>query len=497
MSSIAIIGAGMGGLVAALLLASAGCAVDVFEAQATPGGKLRELAVGSARIDAGPTVFTLKPVFDSIFTEAGARFDDHVATTRLDVLARHAWEDGSRFDLTGDVARNAAAVSAFAGPQAAAGYEAFAARAAKIFALLDDPFMQAPQPGLAGLIMRGGPALAGISPFASLWEALGKYFPDLRLRQLFARYATYCGSSPFVAPATLMLIAEAERRGVWQVQGGMHRLALALMAQAQARGARFHFHQPVQEILQNDGRVCGLRLADGTVHAAGTVVANTDLAALVTGRLGPAARAATAGMMKDAEPSLSALTWAATGTATGHFAPAHHNVFFSANYPREFVTLADAALPTDPTIYVCMAAPGQYFILVNAAPGSAPTEEEAATCLTHVLSKLKRLGLDLSLTATMQTGPADFANLFPASQGALYGRALTGWRDSFARPGAATKLPGLYLAGGSVHPGPGLPMAALSGRVAARSILAARSKLAGMNGGMSTRSAMMGGTLSR
>jgi phytoene dehydrogenase-like protein len=89
MSSIAIIGAGMGGLVAALLLASAGCAVDVFEAQATPGGKLRELAVGSARIDAGPTVFTLKPVFDSIFTEAGARFDDHVATTRLDVLARH------------------------------------------------------------------------------------------------------------------------------------------------------------------------------------------------------------------------------------------------------------------------------------------------------------------------------------------------------------------------------------------------------------------------
>jgi 1-hydroxycarotenoid 3,4-desaturase len=492
MSSIAIIGAGMGGLTAALLLAAAGCDVDVFEAAASPGGKLREVAVGAARIDAGPTVLTLAPVFAAIFAEAGARLDDHVTLTPLPALARHAWEDGTTLDLSADVEANVAAIGEFAGPAAGAGYRKFAAQAAKIFALLDDHFMQAPQPGLAGLIARGGPGLAAISPFASLWAELGKYFTDPRLRQLFARYATYCGASPFAAPATLMLIAEAERRGVWRVQGGMHRLAAALTALAQARGATFHFDAPVQEILQSEGRASGVRLASGAVHTADAVLANADLAALTTGRLGVAAQAATAGMMKGAAPSLSALTWAATGTASGPFVPGHHNVFFSADYPREFLALAEGRLPGDPTVYLCAPEPGQYFLLVNAAAGTAPTAQEEQQCLSQVLEKLRRAGLGLTLTGQVKTGPAEFSALFPGSSGALYGRALEGWRDSFARPGAATKLPGLYLAGGSVHPGPGLPMAALSGRVAARSILAALSRQAGMNGGMSMRSAIAG-----
>jgi 1-hydroxycarotenoid 3,4-desaturase len=497
MATVSIIGAGMGGLTAAMLLSAAGCEVDVFEAAATPGGKLRDIAVGGARIDAGPTVLTLAPVFAAIFAEAGARLDEHVTLTPLPALARHAWEDGATLDLTTDIEENAAAIGHFAGPEAATGYRKFAAQAAKVFTLLDERFMQAPQPGLAGLIARGGPALAAISPFASLWAELGKYFADVRLRQLFARYATYCGSSPFLAPATLMLIAEAERRGVWRVQGGMHRLAVALTALAQARGARFHFNAPVGEIIATGGRASGVRLESGAVHAADAVLANTELAALAGGRFGRAAREATAGMMKGAAPSLSALTWAATGSATGPFAPAHHNVFFSADYPREFVALAEGQLPPDATVYLCAPAPGQYFLLVNAAAGTAFTEKDTEACLSKVLAKLQRAGLTLTLDARVTTGPAAFAALFPASAGALYGRALEGWRDSFARPGATTKLPGLYLAGGSVHPGPGLPMAALSGRVAARSILAGLSRMAGTNGGMSMRSAIAGRMRSR
>jgi 1-hydroxycarotenoid 3,4-desaturase len=489
MTKVAIIGAGIGGLVAALLLSHAGHEVAVCEAAATPGGKLREVAVGSARIDAGPTVFTLRPIFEAIFASAGEALGDHLTLEPLDRLARHVWDDGARLDLFSDAARNAEAIGAFAGPAAAEGYRKFAAKAGRIFELLDQNFMQIPQPGLAGLLRRGGPALAGISPFASLWSELGQYFATPRLRQLFARYATYCGASPFLAPATLMLIAHAEQLGVWRVAGGMYQLALALERLARARGAAFHYGAPVAEILVHQGRAAGVRLADGEVVGADAIIANVDVGALDAGLFGIAARNAVAGMMKGAAPSLSAMTWAVTGTATGYDL-AHHNVVFSENYPAEFIALAERRLPPDPTVYICAPGGQKYFLLVNAAAGITPSPEEAQQCLNRTLQKLRNTGLTLTVEASVFTGPAQFAKAFPGTGGALYGRSLEGWRDSFARPGAVTKLPGLYLAGGAVHPGPGLPMAAISGRIAAASVSTFLSKTGAMPGGMSTRSAM-------
>ena len=473
MSKIAIIGAGIGGLVAALLLAAAGREVVVCEAGPAPGGKLRQVVLDGAAIDAGPTVFTLRPVFEAIFAQAGLNFSDDVVLAPLDCLARHAWEDGSTLDLYADAARNAAAIGAFAGPAAVQGYIEFSRRSQKIFETLDASFMQIPQPGLTGLLRRAGPGLLGISPFASLWDELGRYFKDSRLRQLFARYATYCGSSPFTAPATLMLIAHAEQLGVWQVAGGMHRLAEVFAARAQAAGAVFRYGSVISNILARNGRVAGVELADGERIEAGHVVANADVAALEAGLFGTAAQSAVAGMTKGAAKSLSAVTWAATGQGAG-FALAHHNVFFTEDYPAEFRILAQGRLPSDPTVYVCAANPGSFFLLVNAAPDTAPTTAEVEQCLSKTLRKLGKCGLSLELHNLRMTGPAEFSAKFPATGGALYGRALQGWRDSFARPGAKTKLPGLYLAGGSVHPGPGLPMAAISGRIAANCVLTGR-----------------------
>jgi 1-hydroxycarotenoid 3,4-desaturase len=470
MTKIAIIGSGIGGLVAALLLSAAGREVVVCEAAATPGGKLREVVVGGAAIDAGPTVFTLRPVFEAIFAQAGLDFSQALTLLPLDCLARHAWDDGARLDLFADMARNVAAIGDFAGAAAARGYAEFAARSQKIFETLDASFMQVPQPGLTGLVRRAGPGLLGISPFASLWGELGKYFKEPKLRQLFARYATYCGSSPFAAPATLMLIAHAEQRGVWAIEGGMYRLAAVMAQRAQAMGAQFRYGARVSEILTQNSRASGVRLADGEQIAADMVIANADVGALDAGLFGVAAKAAVAGMMKGAARSLSAVTWAATGTCSG-FTPAHHNVFFSRDYPAEFVTLADGKLPDDPTVYVCAPEPGRFFLLVNAAAGTQPSEAAVSQCLDRTLQKLQRCGMALEIEQIASTGPQNFAAMFPATGGALYGRALEGWRDSFTRPGARTKLPGLYLAGGSVHPGAGLPMAAISGRIAAQCVL--------------------------
>jgi 1-hydroxycarotenoid 3,4-desaturase len=467
-AQIVIIGAGIGGLTAAVRLASAGMAVTVCEAQATPGGKLREIVLDAAHIDAGPTVFTMRPVFERIFAEAGTRLEDHITLEPLDILARHAWDDGARLDLYADPARNEAAITAFAGAEAGRGYAKFAARAAKIYETLDASFMQAPQPGLLGLMRHAGPGLLSISPFASLWEELGKFFPDPKLRQLFARYATYCGSSPFAAPATLMLIAHAERLGVWAVKGGMFQLALALFGLAESRGAVFRYNTKVTDIITKNGAAAGVRLAGGEVLAANAVIANADLAALDAGRFGAGAKTAVAGMMRGATRSFSAMTWACTGTATG-FPLSHHNVFFSNDYQAEFAELARGELPSDPTVYVCASATGQFFCLVNAQAGSADEPEY----FTHVLAKLQRCGLTLTPDKVRHTGPGEFGHKFPGSGGALYGRALAGWKDSFDRPGSKTRLPGLYLAGGAVHPGPGLPMAAQSGRLAAAAVLGA------------------------
>jgi 1-hydroxycarotenoid 3,4-desaturase len=467
---VVVVGAGIGGLVSALLLAQAGIDVTVLEAAETPGGKLHQVSAGGALIDGGPTVFTMRGVFDGIFAAAGTDLESHLRLEKLDVLARHAWEDGSGLDLFAETARNVDAVGAFGGGAAARGYADFAKRARQIFELLDHSFMRVPQPGLFGLMRRAGPGVASISPFDSLMDELGKYFTDPRLRQLFGRYATYCGSSPYEAPATLMLIAHAEAMGVWRIEGGMYALARVFFELAVSRGARFVFGARVKDVLVSGGRVCGVETAEET-FVADAVVANADLAGIDAGFLGAAARKAVSGMMKGAKRSLSAVTWAMTGVAEG-FPLAHHNVFFAQDYKAEFESLRAGKVPERPTVYVCApAGKGEFFCLVN-APANGEAVDEAVT--ENMLLQLERCGLRLRPESVVRSDPAAWERRFAGTGGALYGRALAGWKDSFARPGAKTKLPGFYLAGGGVHPGPGLPMAATSGRIAAQCVLTRR-----------------------
>ena len=167
-------------------------------------------------------------VFDEIFEAAGATLDDYLSLRPAEVLARHAWGPSERLDLFGETARSADAIANFAGPSEAAGYLDFCREAQGIHDTLRDTFLAAAKTGPIGLAMRVGlrhtEALLRIRPFETMWSALGSHFRDPRLRQLFGRYATYCGSSPFLAPATLMLIAHVEQQGVWLVEGGMQRL---------------------------------------------------------------------------------------------------------------------------------------------------------------------------------------------------------------------------------------------------------------------------------
>ncbi|MFN3453088.1 MAG: phytoene desaturase family protein, partial [Sphingorhabdus sp.] len=227
-----IIGAGIGGLVSAVLLASRGMAVTVVEKEASAGGKVRQLQVDGAQIDAGPTVFTMRSVIDDIFAAAGAQTEDYVTLHKADRIARHAWDADTRLDLFADHARSADAIGAFAGAKAAAGFASFSKEAQHIFNILDRPFLQDSKTYPPGLMWRIGlwrvGALVAIRPYESLWKVLKEHFDDPRLLQLFGRYTTYCGSSPFQTPATLMLIAHVEAQGVWAIEGGMSALAAGL-----------------------------------------------------------------------------------------------------------------------------------------------------------------------------------------------------------------------------------------------------------------------------
>ncbi|EYF03790.1 1-hydroxycarotenoid 3,4-desaturase CrtD [Chondromyces apiculatus] len=494
---ILVVGAGAGGLAAAALLATQGLEVIVLERAAHVGGKMREIRVGEYLIDGGPTVLTMRWVFEELFTACGMRLDDHLRLRRAEVLARHAWPDGARLDLFAEMERTIEAIKSLSGPREADGYRRFCAHTQEIFRTVDGPFLKAERPTMRTLLSAAGSLGLGgimrIDGYRSLWKALGDFFHDPRLLQLFGRYATYCGSSPFAAPATLNVIAHVEREGVWLVEGGMFRVAEAVAAAAVRKGATIRCGAHVAELDVRGGQVRGVRLADGEHLPAGAVIFNGDVGALARGMLGSTAAKK---VPDSSEPrSLSAITWALSGTARG-FPLLHHNVFFSSDYPREFHELFDQArLPEEPTVYVCAQDRGaslddasappvtdgaeagreRFLCLINApATGDKRplSPQEIRECETRTFNHLRRLGLSLERSnGSITTTPSDFDRLFPGTGGALYGPASHGWSSPLARAGSRTKIRSLYLAGGGVHPGAGVPMATLSGRLAATSVL--------------------------
>ncbi len=518
---VVVIGAGIGGLTSAAMLAARGADVTVLEKEAWVGGKARRVALDGVEIDGGPTVFTLRDVFDQLFHACGARLDDYITARRAEIIARHAWGPDERLDLFADPLRSEEAIGDFAGAAAARGYRAFRHEARRIFDVLEEPFLHGEKASTPlPMIWRIGPARLGdmlaMRPFDRLWDALGAHFSDPRLRQLFGRYATYCGSSPFLAPATLMLIAHVEARGVWLIEGGIHALAKAIAQLAEAKGAQIRRNAPVSDIMTRSGRASGVRLASGEVIPADIVIANSDPNALAELRFGRAVAHAVP-PVPPPKRSLSALVWYAHA-ATDGFDLSHHNVFFSPDYAREFAEIAGGRPPSDPSVYLCAIdrpakeaenlsrAPGtreRIQIIVN-APSNGDTHsyplKEIEQCNQAMRNSLARCGLTLEADAPqIVMNPHSWEALFPATGGALYGRASHGWAASFQRQGPKTRLPGLYCTGGATHPAAGVPMAALSGLLAARVIerdLASMkpSRRAAMPGGMSTRSATTGST---
>lgn len=506
---VVIIGAGMGGLAAACDLARQGVRVTLLERAPQTGGKIHQRQAGRMLIDAGPTVLTMRWVFDDLLQACGERLEDGLTLHPLPVLARHAWSADERLDLFADSQQSAQAIGDFSGAAEAARFLSFCDETRRVYHSLERAYIRAERPTLGSmgrnLGARGLALLAGLGPFASLWRSLGRYFHDPRLRQLFGRYATYCGGSPWLAPATLMLIAYVEMRGVWAAEGGMQAIAQRLERTARRLGVQIECGAQVDHILVTNGRASGVRLLDGRTYDADALIFNGEAAALASGLLGEPVRSAVS--PRGLQPrSLSALTWAMQAQTSG-FELSYHNVFFQPDYASEFDDVfGRSILPSRPTLYLCaqdriQAGPGpngddeRLFCLINApARGDSNplTPEEIERCETAAFTHLARCGLRLSAAPEHRTctTPQDFNQRFPGSGGALYGMAPHGWMSSFRRPASTSAIPGLFLAGGSAHPGAGVPMATLSGRLAAATLMAhldstRRSGRVHISGGMS------------
>ncbi|MCC5985063.1 MAG: phytoene desaturase [Rhodobacteraceae bacterium] len=518
--TVIVIGAGMGGLAAAIRLAAAGRAVTLLEAHGWPGGKMRTVPSAAGPVDAGPTVLTLRDVLDDLFEAAGSTLEAHVTLDLLPVLARHFWTDGAQLDLHADPAASAEAIADTFGPRARAEFLRFDAETRALFEGFDAPIMRSPRPralGAARAVLARPALMPWLVPGRSLNAMLAARFTEPRLRQLFGRYATYVGGNPALAPAVLGLIWQAEAAGVWAVRGGMARLAQALAAVFEGLGGTLRLNAPVARILSARGAVTGVVLADGQALTGRQVVFNGDPAALPhlldTPRRAPPRR-------RTQPRSLSAQVWTFAARVQpqglGADALTYHSVFFADDPAQEFGPLAQGRTPEAPTVYVCAQdratrmptgapAGAERFQFILNAPPFTPSEAQCNTgCNTDPFARLARFGLHLTpeLTPQALTRPRDFAALFPHSQGALYGLSPDGALATFLRPGARTKLRGLYLAGGGAHPGAGVPMALMSGGHAARAAMDDRISApvfrpTATPGGMSTGSAMTGNAPSR
>lgn len=499
----AVIGTGIGGLSAAARLAHAGLSVTLFERQAQIGGKMRVVPSAAGPVDTGPTVLTLRAEFDRLFADLGARLSDYVDLVPLPVLARHFWPDGSRLDLFDDIDTSARAIEAFAGRHARRDYLRFRKKTARLFDAFEAPMMQTAVPKPADLTRHVAlrpwlvPAMA---PMSTLARRLARDFSDARLAQLFGRYATYVGGSPFQSPALLSLISEAEARGVWAPRGGMLALAHGVAQLATELGARIICNAHVDEIMTSNDRVIGLR-SGADIFPADAILFNGDPRALALGHLG-AAVADEAPLTRTDARSLSANVWAFSATPQGADL-AHHNVFFSADPAWEWRSLDAGHWPEDPTIYVCAQdraegapdGPERFELILNAPPLTrrTPEPEDYKTCHRQTFQTLARHGLTFDPPPGPEalTMPQEWEARFPGSDGSLYGQSPHGMMAAFRRPTARAAMKGLYLAGGGAHPGAGVPMATRSGRLAAEAMIAdlsstSMSRPTAMRGGMST-----------
>lgn len=492
MKPIGIIGGGLGGLSAACVLAARGHRVILFERNGWLGGKAAQLTGDDFRFDMGPTIVTMPSVLRRVFAEAGARMEDYLELVRLDPQWRCFFDDGSVLDLAQDIDAMARTLDGFApGANSGERYRAFIEFSARLNGISQRHFFYKPIGGLRDvfdwrasfdpkilsdvLAMRMGRSVAG---------AVRTFTPDARVAQMMDHFTQYVGSSPYGSPAVLCGIAHMQTsEGVWYPLGGTRAVPLALERLARKLGVELRAGVGIEKILARGGEVTGVRTDAGEEIGLSVVVSNCDSVRthreLIKGSV-----AARFERRRSYEPACSGVVLY-LGLSKRYEHLAHHDFVFSRDPHEEFEWIYKKGEPApDPTCYLAAT--------TCTEPGTAPAEGEALYVLVHtpylrphhdwrkmlpgyrrvILEKLKRTGRMLDIEGRIiferALTPQDIHERYHVLNGAIYGLASHGKFLGAFKPGnRSPDLRGLYLAGGAAHPGPGMPMALMSGWIAA------------------------------
>ncbi len=490
--NVIVIGAGVGGLAAAIGLAARGASVTVLEKNAAVGGKLNVWEHGGFRFDTGPHVLTMLWALEEVFENAGRRLGDVLDLVRLDTVCRYHFEDGQTLDAPGSPEDAARAIAAFA-PADEAGFRRFLDYAHQVSDATTEPFLKQD----FGASVRGIPSpqqwdqltsFLALKPWRTLRGVVREHFTDPRLRQVFELYALYSGSHPDRASGIFATVADVQwREGTYYVRGGLYQLAQALRDAAEHLGVSFQTCTEAAEIIVKQGQARGVQTRCGDRLFADAVVCNADCLSALTSLVPHSARRQwKEPRVEKIEPSTSAFLLL-LGVKGEYPQLAHHNSFLAADGEAEFESIFDAQKPADdPTIGVACqsvtdptkAPPGctNLFVMTN-PPALSPHFDwstEAARYREIVLSKLERMGLtDLRERIVVEQlwSPLDLESRYHAYRGAIYGLSSNGWRQGFLRPPQVSPdVSGLYFVGGSTHPGGGVPLCALSGTNVAKRI---------------------------
>ncbi|WP_255551440.1 phytoene desaturase family protein [Granulicella sp. dw_53] len=496
---VGMIGSGLAGLAAACTLAARGYQVTVFEKNTWLGGKAAQLKAQGFRFDMGPTILIQPSVLRRIFEEAGRRMEDYVPMARLDPQWRCFFDDGARLDLKDDALEMEAQLDAV-WPQMGQGYKKFLEMSEQLHSISERFFFWRSIGSIKDTMDVGGAfdlkVLKDVMRMRmgkTVSGTIREFIPDANTAQMLDHFVQYVGSCPDASPAILCSIGHMQmEEGIWYPLGGTRAVPEGLVKLATELGVTFHTETDVAKILTatstrgGGSRVTGLMTTRGEVHPFDRIVSNEDAVRTHRELVGGAA-ARKFEHKRKYEPACSGVVLY-LGLNRRYTHLAHHNFVFSRDSHEEFHHIYDLGeLAPDPTCYLAATAATD--------PTSAPEEGEALYVLVHtpylrphhdwtkMLSQYRRVILNkLKRTAGMEDieerivfedalTPQNIHDRYRVLNGAIYGLSSHGvWQGAFKPANRSKELPGMYLAGGAAHPGPGMPMVMMSGWIAADSL---------------------------
>ena len=494
-NTVGIVGGGIGGLMSACLLASDGYKVSLFEKNAQLGGKMDEKRIQGYRFDTGPSLLTMPFLLETFFTACGESLDEWLKLKEVHPICRYNYADGQHFDCYDDINRTAKEIDRIA-PEDRQAYLDFLDYIRRLYDKTADAFLFNTLSSLSDLKGLNLTSFFSIDAFKSVSDVIDERFSSPYLRQFFKRFTTYNGSSPYSAPGTLNVIPHVELNiGGYYIQGGMHTLVKQLEKLANKLGVRLYTNCDVRKILVDKSstrkKIQGIEFINSKELTPKTptgeseqipisrfycnkVVSNSDAYETYQHLLPRSVRPTIQQLQTHySEPSCSGFVLL-LGLNHTYDQLKHHNIFFSADYKQEFHDIFNKKqLPDDPTIYVANTsfseaedAPNggsNLFILVN-APYLNKLAEDPKTpdYAQKIISELERRGLTgLSKHIQYQEirSPFHFYDRYRSNKGSIYGTSSNGLLSAFLRPRNRSKtIDGLFLTGGSVHPGGGIPL---------------------------------------